>query len=327
MAVTGASGFLGSHLVGYLVAGGHHVVGIDWASPRGGSSEAVYTNLPGLRGRLPPCTHRLDITSDALVAALTGCSVVFHLAALTGVRRSWGPSLDAYMATNILGTHRVLLASKEAGVKHMVLASSSSVYGPAGRPSQESDVLQPLCPYGVTKAAAEQLCFAYTGSGLAVPTVAAVRLFTVYGPGQRPDMVVGRILAAASQGTPVEIFGDGSQLREYTYVSDAVAGLTGAAFKSPGTGITNIGGGQSVSLTDLIALASEVAERKVQVSYREAKPGDVPSTSADHTRARATLGYLPVIGLKEGLQREYDWLQNLKPTVLQAFLTSEAPRE
>ena len=188
-----------------------------------------------------------DLATDRLDDAVDGCDVVFHLAARPGVRPSWGSEFHDYAQSNVLGTQRLLDACVRSGVRRLVYASSSSVYGPADRPSRENDRTSPVSPYGVSKLAAEQLCVAYACRPDNRLSVVALRYFTVYGPRQRPDMAIGRLLFAAYTGLPVTLFGDGSQRREFTYITDVVAATIAASQVDAQCAVVNIGGGASVS--------------------------------------------------------------------------------
>jgi nucleoside-diphosphate-sugar epimerase len=315
--VTGAAGFIGSHLVEALLARGVTVVGLD--RRRLGEHALAQENLAAAAGNprfTPLC---LDLYTDQLDEAVAGCDTVFHLAARPGVRASWGSEFLDYAQANVLGTHRLLGACVRSGVSRLVYASSSSVYGPADRPSREDDPTCPVSPYGVSKLAAEQLCLAYARRPDSRLSVVALRYFTVYGPRQRPDMAIGRLLFAAYTGFPVTIFGDGSQRREFTYISDVVAATISAAHVDTRYAVVNVGGGASVSMLGAIEAASKVTGRQVPVKVADAQAGDVPATSADLTLAGRLLGYWPTVGLHEGMARQSAWLVNLSRDRLAAF--------
>jgi nucleoside-diphosphate-sugar epimerase len=246
--VTGAAGFIGSHLTEALLRTGHEVVGLDRRDPRTHSTAAV--NLAGVLDH-PRFTFRAaDIVTGDLSEAVRGCDTVYHLAGLPGVRASWGERFAEYVAVNINGTARVLEAAATAGVRRLVFASSSSVYGSVVRPSRESDMTRPISPYGVSKLAAEQLCLANAARGDL--SVCALRYFTVYGPRQRPDMAIGRVLAAVLDGAAMTLFGDGGQQREFTYVSDVVAATMAAGAAPDPAPIVNVGGGASVTMLEVV---------------------------------------------------------------------------
>src|SRR5262249_55301673 len=192
---------------------------------------------------------------DTVVA---GADRVYHLAAVPGVRASWGPRFAAYVATNIMGTQRLVAACERAEVRRLVYASSSSVYGVTTAARREGDPTRPISPYAVTKLAGEQLCLAHAGRPDTALSVVALRYFTVYGPRQRPDMAIGRVLAAALSGARYTLFGDGTQRRDFTYVNDVVDATIAASHPSVPTTVVNVGGGSCVSLIDLLGVAREV---------------------------------------------------------------------
>jgi nucleoside-diphosphate-sugar epimerase len=243
--------------------------------------------------------HIADLAATELEPLVEGVDGIFHLAARAGVRGSWGEAFDAYVRENVLVTQRVFEAAARAGVR-VVFASSSSVYGDAERlPTPESVRPQPISPYGVTKLACEQLADAYLRSaGL---DAVVLRYFTVYGPRQRPDMAFARIIAALRDGTPFEVFGSGSQSRDFTFVADAVSateaamahGLTGAVY--------NVGGGTEASLADVIAMLEALSARRLDIRHASEARGDVRRTAADTAAIRRDLGWAPTTTLQEGL--------------------------
>ena len=303
--VTGAAGFIGSHLVEELLARGYEVVGLD----RRMLTEQT-PNLAAVLGDPAFTPVRADIATDDLDTATAGCDAVFHLAAVPGVRDSWGAQFDRYVAANVLGTQRVLDACARLGVRHLVYASSSSVYGVVNRPSRETDPLTPLAPYGVTKLSGEQLATAYAARGNETPAVALLRYFTVYGPRQRPDMAIGRILEAALTGRPFPMYGDGTQRREFTYVSDVVDATIAAASIDAGVTAINVGGGRSQTLAEVLVTAEAVTGQAVPIVRSEGQAGDVPATLADLTRASRLLGYRPKVELHEGMTRHLAWMRS-----------------
>ena len=224
---------------------------------------------------------------------------MYHLAGQPGVRASWGPEFVPYVKRNVLATQRVLEAARDASVWKVVYASSSSVYGNAETyPTVETLRPQPVSPYGVTKLAAEHLCELYRYEGL--PTV-SLRFFTVYGPGQRPDMAFSRLVDCAMTGQPFLLYGDGEQSRDFTYVDDVVNAVRLSAL-SPWTGVANIGGGSRTTMNRVIDLVSGLA-RSVDVVRLPVQRGDVRHTAADTTVAREAFGYAPTVPLEEGLAR------------------------
>ena len=297
--VTGAAGFVGSHLCAHLLDQGDEVVGIDcltdYYDPR--RKEA---NLTTLRGREGFTEHRVDLTAAALPTLFERCDVVYHLAGQPGVRGSWGEDFQPYVSRNVLATQRVLEAAREVSLWKVVYASSSSVYGDAeSYPTTEDMRPQPVSPYGVTKLAAEHLCELYrTTSG--VPTV-SLRLFTVYGPRQRPDMAFSRLVECALDHQPFLLYGDGEQSRDFTYVGDVVTAMRQAAL-SPWTGVANVGGGSRITMNEVVAKVGALAGH-LDVVRLPSQRGDVRHTAADISVARAGFGYAPRVAIDEGLAR------------------------
>ncbi|RKQ91031.1 nucleoside-diphosphate-sugar epimerase [Solirubrobacter pauli] len=307
--VTGAAGFIGSHLVDALLADGHAVLGVDCFNDNY-AAEDKRANLAGandhdafelLTGDLVDLdAHRLVEQSD----------VIFHLAGEPGVRGSWGKRFDRYTHHNVGATQHLLEAMADAGDgKRFVYASSSSVYGDAlTLPTREDATPRPLSPYGVTKLAAEHLCVLY-GEEQDVNTV-ALRFFSVYGPRQRPDMAFRRFCEAIVGGRPIEVFGDGRQSRDFTYVADIVAATLAAGFADTPPGrVYNLGGGGSVSVNRALETLAALAGRPLDVRHGERQEGDVADTGADTARARAELGWTPATPLRDGLAAELDWVR------------------
>ncbi|MBN1172996.1 MAG: NAD-dependent epimerase/dehydratase family protein [Micromonosporaceae bacterium] len=321
--VTGAAGFIGSHVVDRLLNLGHHVIGIDRRQPQVDPFARV--NMQAAMDHSRFTLIEADLLSGDLAQILDGAGCVFHLAAVPGVRASWGSGFDEYLTANVLATQRLLTACERTGVPRLVYASSSSVYGPAGGPSRECDPTRPLSPYGVTKLAGEQLCLAHAlRPGASLRTI-ALRYFTVYGPRQRPDMAIGRILASALTGSPYVLFGDGSQRREFTYIDDVVAATIAAAGATANATVINIGGGCSVDMCAVIATAEDVTRTRVPVTQVAVQAGDVPATAADLTTARTVLGYRPSVDLRTGMARHTEWLRWLPPGLLGAYVRPSAP--
>jgi UDP-glucose 4-epimerase len=307
--VTGAAGFIGSHLSEALLAAGHEVVGVDSFSDY--YSRAVKeANIAGAFAHEHFRLVEGDLTDIDLSPLLRGIDVVFHLAAQAGVRSSWGHSFDTYLKDNVLATQKLLEAAKGARIERLIYASSSSVYGDAETyPTPESAMPRPVSPYGVTKLAGEHLCHLYRRR-FGVPA-SALRFFTVYGPRQRPDMAFHIFARALLTGRAIDIFGDGEQSREFTYVGDAVRALLLAAERGEPGAVYNIGGGDEVTLNAAIALLMKVSGRRVAVCYGDNQPGDARRTAADPALARRALGYEPRTGLEDGLRAEYAWLEAL----------------
>ncbi len=303
--VTGCAGFIGSHLTESLLADGYAVRGIDAFTD---NYEAA-----GKRSNLARASQydRFDLIAADLASAdaralLDGCDVVFHLAGEPGVRDSWGAGFDRYTRNNVTATQR-LLEAVEPGTR-FVYASSSSVYGDALRlPTGEDVAPRPLSPYGVTKLAAEHLCVLYAAEH-GVDTI-ALRYFSVYGPRQRPDMAFRRFCEAIAGRGPMELFGDGRQTRDFTFVDDIVAATRAAGAVSRGGGrVYNIGGGSRVSLNRTLELLAGLAGRPLDVRRSEREAGDAHDTGADIARARDELGFAPATALQDGLAAELEWV-------------------
>ncbi|ALV38454.1 NAD-dependent epimerase/dehydratase family protein [Streptomyces sp. CdTB01] len=295
--VTGAAGFIGSHLCAHLLARGDDVVGID-ALTDFYEPARKRRNLAALLGRDRFTFHRRDLLDLRLEPLFAAADAVYHLAGQPGVRGSWGPEFAVYLERNVLVTQHVLEAMREACPGRLVFASSSSVYGDADAyPMRETLRPRPVSPYGVTKLAAEQLCETYrTAFGL--PTV-SLRLFTVYGPGQRPDMAFSRLVTAACARRPFPLYGDGSQSRDFTFVGDVVAAMRSAAL-SAWAGVANVGGGCEVTMNRVIDEVG-LLTAPVRVVRGPAEPGDARRTAADITVAKAAFGYRPGTDIRTGL--------------------------
>ena len=305
--VTGAAGFIGSHLSERLVAGGAEVIGLD-AFTDYYARDLKERNLAELRR-----ASRFRLVETALGDApldrlLDGVTHVFHLAAQAGVRKSWGRDFRVYTINNVDATQRLLEACVGRPIDRLVYASSSSVYGDEGElPMREDARPQPLSPYGVTKLAAEQLCHLYHVNH-GVPAV-SLRYFTVYGPRQRPDMAFRKFLAAAMRGEGLPRFGDGRQTRDFTFVDDAVTATAAAARRGTPGRVYNIGGGSRVELLDVFELIRRVTGRPVDAIPQDAQKGDMRDTYADTRRARQDLGFAPSVPLEDGLRAQFEWMK------------------
>ena len=289
--VTGAAGFIGSHLARSLQEAGHDVLGVDCFTDYYDLAEKE-ENARGLD------MLRLDLAEDAL--DLGGVDGVFHLAAQAGVR-SFGDVFPLYVRRNLIATQRVLEACVRGGVR-VVLASSSSVYGDAeSYPTAESTPPRPISPYGITKLGSEQLAYAYRADAV------VLRYFTVYGPRQRPDMFFRRVCEALLSGDTFEIYGSGEQSRSFTYVGDAVAATVAAMERAPAGAVYNVGGGDEATMLEAIALLEEASGRELDVRHVDPARGDVSRTRADITRIRAALGWEPDTKLADGLRAMWAW--------------------
>lgn len=303
--ITGAAGFIGSHLAQECSARWSKVIALDAMLPtydiatKRQNRDAVMS-CPGCR------FVEADLLDVNLEEMLAEVDIVFHLAAQPGVRSSWGPDFDVYTERNITATHRLLEAARKARLQRLVFASSSSVYGEAARrPTPEDAVLRPVSPYGATKALGEHLAHAYW-RGFGVPIV-TLRYFTVYGPRQRPDMAFHRLIEAALDGGEVTIFGDGRQTRDFTYVGDAVAGTIAAALAGEEGGVYNLGGGDAISMNGVLDLLETILERPVARTYTKRQRGDARDTAADTSRARQQLAFAARVPLEQGLRAQVAW--------------------
>ncbi len=305
--VTGAAGFIGSHLCERLISDGWSVTGIDsftdYYDPR-----RKRMHISGLAGSKSFSLIEEDLNSCDLAANLEGASCVFHLAAQAGVRRSWGAEFSHYIDSNILATQKLLEAMKDSEIP-LVYSSSSSVYGDTrDLPMREDHITSPVSPYGATKLSAEHLCELYrVNFGL---RYVALRYFTVYGPRQRPDMAFSRFIKAALGGGEIEIYGDGKQTRDFTFVYDAVeANMLASRYEGDGN-IFNIGGGSRSSVLEVIEIIRRETGGDPPIRFMERARGDVLDTWADTTKAAGELGFSPTTGLEEGLRREIEWYRD-----------------
>jgi UDP-glucuronate 4-epimerase len=293
--VTGAAGFIGSHLTEALLADGHEVVAVD-----------CFTDYydPELKEENARAfdVSRLDLADDEL--ALDGFDGVFHLAGQPGVR-SFGAVFDDYVRRNLLASQRVFERAAGAGVR-VVFASSSSVYGEVeSYPTPEDVRPSPISPYGITKLGCEQLVHAYAKSfGL---EAVVLRYFTVYGPRQRPDMAFARVVDALARAASFELYGDGLQSRSFTYVADAVAATIAAMRDAPAGALYNVGGGAEATMRDTIATLERVSGRTLDVVERPAAAGDVRRTAADTQRIERDLGWRASTTLEDGLRAQWEW--------------------
>jgi nucleoside-diphosphate-sugar epimerase len=308
--VTGAAGFVGSHLAERLLREGHDVVGIDcfvpyyprWIKERNLSGLLSQPQFRFIEANL------LDVDLPALLAQ--GIECIFHQAAQAGVRASWGKEFADYTSLNILGTQQLLEAAKFHPLRKFVYASSSSVYGDVtALPMREDALPKPLSPYGVSKLSAEHLCYLYWKNH-GVPTI-ALRYFTVYGPRQRPDMAFHRFLRLLLDDQPIPIYGDGHQMRDFTFIDDIVEANILASQTLLAGEVFNIGGGTTVTLHEAISVCEEVSGKRAQLDIQPVEKGDVRQTLADVSRATQFLSYQPRVRLPEGLGAEWCWVQEL----------------
>ena len=296
--VTGAAGFIGSHLTEALLEDGHEVVGVD-------SYTDYYERSRKERNAAGFDVLEADLADAPLEPIFAGADGIFHLAGQPGVRASWGESFELYLRRNVLATQRLFEAAAAAGVR-VVFASSSSVYGDAERyPTPEDVPLQPISPYGITKLACEHLAHAI-GRGQGLDAV-LLRYFTVYGPRQRPDMAFTAMLEALARRDRFRLFGDGSAARSFTYVADAVAATVAAMERGRGGEVYNVGGGDEATMTEVTALAEELSGRRLELELLDAATGDVRRTRADVAKAAAELDWRPATPLREGMRAHWEW--------------------
>ncbi len=307
--VTGVAGFIGSHVAERLIERGDSVRGVDCFTNYYAKS-LKEKNLSALLESPGFVFDELDLSSADLSAVLEEVDAVCHLAAQAGVRASWGRNFGTYLDCNIAATQRLLEACKGRSLARFVYASSSSVYGDTeDLPMRERGATCPVSPYGVTKLAAEHLAVLYHRN-YGLPTV-SLRFFTVYGPRQRPDMAFRRFISETLAGRPIEVYGDGKQTRDFTFIDDIVDGVVRALADGPPGEVFNLGGGSRVTLNEALDTLERVMGRKIERHHKAPQKGDVRDTLADNSKARAELGFAPLVGLEEGLAREFEWLRSL----------------
>ncbi|MCX7918546.1 MAG: GDP-mannose 4,6-dehydratase [bacterium] len=314
--ITGVAGFIGSHLAEKLVELGYQVVGIDCFTdyyPRA-IKERNLANLLNQKQFTFIEANLVSVRAEDF-QPLLDVDYIFHQAAQAGVRASWGTTFASYTENNILATQRLLEAIKTyqpSNLKRLIYASSSSIYGDTDiLPMKEDNRLQPISPYGVTKLAAEHLCYLYW-KNFGIPTV-SLRYFTVYGPRQRPDMAFHKFITAMLKQEPVIIYDDGNQTRDFTYIADIIHGNILAMEKGRPGQAYNLGGGHRVTLNDLLDLLDELIGMKSKRVYQEKQKGDVRDTLADTTKANIELGFQPSFDLKQGLTNQIESIKKANP--------------
>jgi nucleoside-diphosphate-sugar epimerase len=305
--VTGCAGFIGSHLAERLLGENYEVVGID------SFTDYYPPELKNHNIRQARENKNFQFIAKSLLEVnlrnlLRGVDYIFHEAAQAGVRHSWGKNFQIYADNNLLATQKLLEACKDAPVKKLIYASSSSVYGDLKKlPMEETDLPAPISPYGVSKLAGEHLCYLYW-KNFSLPFI-SLRYFTVYGPRQRPDMAFHKFIKALLRDEEIEIYGDGNQTRDFTYISDAIDANLLAMNSSRDKGIFNIGGGSMVTVNETIRILEELTAKKARLRYIPKQKGDMRHTYADTSQAREKLGYAPRVTLKEGLKKEIEWVK------------------
>ena len=304
--VTGAAGFIGSHLCERLLADGHSVAGVDCFTdyyPR----PVKERNLAGCRNHPRFTFHELDLSGGVPAGVVAGAEWVFHLAAMAGLTRSW-TDFDLYARHNLTATHRLLEAVKGSPtLKRLVYASTSSVYGRYAS-GDEALPTRPGSPYGITKLAAEQLCRVYHDE-YAVPAV-VLRYFSVYGPRQRPEMGYHLFINAILRGTPIKLTGDGLQVRGNTYIADCVEATVRATAAMPGE-VFNLGGGELVTVLEVFRRLERIIGKQAIIERAANRPGDQLATGADVSKLYRHLGWKPTTPLDDGLARQVEWQKTL----------------
>lgn len=307
--VTGAAGFIGSHLCERLLGDGYEVVGVDCLTDYY-DIRIKQANLQDLLPNKKFIFYQQSLNDLDLCEVLDGVTTIFHQAAQAGVRASWGQRFEDYIDSNIRATQRLCEAAKEMPIRRFVFAGSSSVYGETTLlPMSESHPVHPISPYGVTKLAGENLCLLYK-KNYGLPVV-SLRYFTVYGPRQRPDMAFHSFIMSAREGAPIEVFGNGSQTRDFTYVDDIVeANLLAMQYRGDES-VFNIGGGSRISLNSALDVLNGTGRYHFDVVYKDASKGDVTHTYADIRLARTELGFEPTMSFEQGLANEVEWLESM----------------
>jgi nucleoside-diphosphate-sugar epimerase len=300
--VTGAAGFVGSHLCEELLRQGHDVAGLDCFVDY--YPEAIKRrNLQTLLSHPNFTFHQIDLRSDPIEPALKSTQVVFHLAAMAGLVRSW-TDFNGYWTCNALATRNLIEAAVTVPtLSKFIYVSTSSVYGRFAS-GDESLPTRPISPYGVTKLASEHLCQAYLDSRN-LPLV-ILRYFSIYGPRQRPDMGYHLFIRAALEGKPVTVFGDGQQVRGNTYVDDCVLATIAAVQANVGE-VYNVGGGETASVWDILHRIEKIGNCKIATVQKEARPGDQRYTFADTSKLQRHLGWKPCTTLDQGLRQQWEW--------------------
>ncbi len=303
--VTGAAGFIGSHLCDRLLADGYDVVGLDSFTDYY-SRTLKEQNLTNARGHKGFRFHELDLVEDDLESAFDGVQVVFHVAGRSGLRVSRRNQFDHYLRDNVVATQRLLEHAASRHVRRFVYAGSSSIYGDAERlPTKETTEPRPVSYYGLTKLAAEKLVLLYATSR-EVPAI-VLRYFHVYGPRQRPDMAIARFMRGLHEGEPVDVYGDGEQTRDFTFVADAVEATVHAAEVQTRESVFNIGGGSRATLNGVLAQLEQISGAAAQRRTLAVAPGDHRHGSASINLARRELAWEPRVSLRAGLERHWEW--------------------
>lgn len=307
--ITGGAGFIGSSLADNLLALGHRVLVVDNFSDYYNPTIKHQNIKQALQNKNYKLYEGNIENSDDLEKIFTENKIdaIIHLAARAGVR----PSIEAplaYAMTNIIGTINILEMMKKYGVKRMSMASSSSVYGncKVDKFSEDLNIRKPISPYAATKSADEQICYTY--HHLYGLEIYMLRFFTVYGPRQRPDLAINKFTDLIMADKPIDMYGDGSTMRDYTYIDDIVAGIIASLdYHQTGYEIFNLGGGSPVTLKEMISTIEEVLGKKAKINQLPMQPGDVDKTISDISKAKKLLGYHPATSFKEGIRKFIAW--------------------
>ena len=304
--VTGACGFIGTNLCQSLLQDGYFIIGID-AFTENYELRIKRENQRVLEQYEKFSLIECDLLDVDLAPLVEGIDVIFHLAGQPSVHNSWGDDFQVYSNRNIVLTQKLLRAANEAKVKRFINSSSSSIFGRVNStPTKENDRKNPISPYGVTKLAAENLVTLY-GSEFGLSTV-SLRYFTVYGPRQRPDMAFNKLIKASKNGERFPLHGDGSQIRDFTYVGDVVEANKLAAFASLKSGaVFNIGGGSPISMKKAIEMIEEIMDRRIEIEFTPLGPGNPMVTTSDCSAALTTFGWKPKIDIYDGLKAQVKW--------------------
>lgn len=301
--VTGCAGFIGSHLIEKLLNMGCDVEGVDSFTTYYDPA-MKWKNIKEVRSHRHFKLQQSDLSSHISLESIDGVEIVYHLAAQPGVRASWGNDFGAYVQNNVLATQRLLESLKESkALKRLVYASSSSVYGEVSvEKVGEEHPLRPFSPYGVTKLAGENLCSVYAHN-FGIP-LTSFRFFSVYGPRQRPDMAFAQLINAALAGKSFTLFGDGTQQRDFTFVDDVIDGLVATLTTDGADGVFNLGGGEVLSMNDIIRMVQEITGRNPAIESHPGLRGDVKRTGADISRIKSVFGFEPKHRIREGLSQQ-----------------------
>lgn len=303
LAVTGAAGFIGSHLTVALANQGHEVVALDGYLSESYDPAVKQATAGALQAKVDIDFHELDLRNPIDPSILEGVEVVINLAAMPGLSRDWNDAA-IYHECNEDALGHLVTASKAVGVRRFVQASTSSVYGMSAVGDESVETL-PISPYGASKLAAEKIVMSARDAGVFEASI--LRYFSVYGPGQRPDMAYHLFFEAIAAGQPIKVFGDGSQTRSNTFVGDIVAGTAAAALSTTWTGIANLGGGESIDLLGAISKISALVGKEPIIDWKPSVNGDQKETKANINTARENLGYAPKVTLDQGLALQHEW--------------------